>query len=328
MNTLQSIEIYSNEKWGIQVDVRLEKDSVWLSQKQISAIFWSDRSVITKHIKNILASDELQESSVSAKFAHTASDGKSYQVMHYNLDMIISIWYRVNSKQATQFRIWATKILNNHIVQWYTTNQKRLSQVGISDLMRSVELIKRTLNTKSLSWDEAQWLLRLITQYIPSLITLGQYDSNQLPWPEKFTQAKYIATVDDANNVLRNLKKQLIKDNEATELFAKQKDTNWIQSIIWAVYQTYDGKDMYSSVEEKAANLLYLTIKNHPFVDGNKRSGAFLFVWFLSNNHILHDHNWILKINQQTLVALALLVATSAPSEKSLMVRLIMQLIS
>lgn len=325
------IQIYSNQEWTIQVDVRIDKETIWLNQNQMAELFDVNQPAISKHIDAIYHAKELVKNWTHSKMEWVQKEWKRMVKRmkdYYNLDMIISVWYRVNSKQATQFRIRATQILKQHITQWYTTNQQRLSRTGLTDLVRSVALIQRTLDTKSLSGDEAQWLLRLITQYIPSLITLWQYDANSLPSLGKITEATYTATVQDANTVLSNLKKQLIKDNEATELFAQPKDSNWIQSIIGAVYQTYDSQDVYNSVEEKAANLLYLTIKNHPFVDGNKRSWAFLFVWFLSNNGILHDQHGILKINQQTLVALALLVATSAPGEKSLMIRLIIQLIS
>ena len=325
------IKIYSSDDGSVQIDVRIDERTIWLSQNQLSTLFNVQKSAISKHIDNIYKEWELLKKWTVSKMETVQKEWKRMvkrKIDYYNLDMIISVWYRVNSRQATQFRIWATTILKNHIIQWYTLNQQRLSQQWTVDLMRSIAIIKRTLENQSLTGEESEWLLRLITQYIPSLVTLNTYDTDWFARIGKTTEAKYIATLDQATAVLHQLKQQLIKDNQATDLFALPKSESWLESILWAIYQWFDGNDVYFSVEEKAANLLYLIIKNHPFVDGNKRSWAFLFVWFLSNNWVLYDEFGTLKINQQTLVALALLVATSDPREKSLMIRLIMHLIS
>jgi len=326
-DTTFPIQLYTTSDGSIQIDVQLDGETLRLNQKQLSNLFDVDRTVITKHINNIIKEGELISNSVSAKFAHTWDDGKVYQVMFYNLDMIISLWYRVNSQRATHFRIWATNILKQYLIKWYALNEPRLNQVWVVELQKSLAIIRRALGAWELSNNESRGLVELMTLYIPSLITLHQYDTDTFQIWNLTNKQKYIIDKDEAEQLLLKLKQELIAKNEASDLFGLVR-TDGLDAIFGALYQWFDGRDLYQSVEEKAANLLYLVIKNHPFVDGNKRSGAFLFVRYLNKNDILKDNNGAHKINEITLVALALLVAMSNPQEKSHIVKLIIALLS
>jgi len=323
----KQITLYTSPEGAIQVEVKIDQETIRLSLQQIADLFWRDKSVISRHIKNIFKTLELSRDSVVAFFATTGRDDKTYQVEYFNLDVVISVGYRVNSKQATHFRIRSTNVLKQYIMKGYSLNQSRLTQTGLQDLTQSIAVIKRALETGELSYDESRGLVELMTTYIPSLITLHQYDTDMLAVRGKTNQELYRLEKTEAELILADLKEAMIKKNQASELFALPRDDG-LDNIFGAIYQWFDGKDLYPSVEEKAAHLLYLIIKNHPFVDGNKRSSAFLFVWYLSRNNLLTDNKWIPKISEQTLVALALLVATSSPSEKELMVRLVITLIS
>lgn len=321
------LQLYTSPEGGIKIDARLEKESMWLSLKQIAALFGRDKSWISRHIKKIIESWELSEEWVVANIATTANDGKTYNVDYYNLDMIISIWYRVDSKQATHFRKRATQTLTDHVMKWYTVNPARLEQIGTQDLAKSLALVKRALDSKELSNDETSGLLDLLVTYLPGITTLNKFDTSTLPDVWETNEENYKIQRLEAIVALANLKAKLIAKGEATDLFAHPKDGNGLDSVFGALYQTYDGVDVYPSVEEKAAMLLYLVIKNHPFTDGNKRSWAFLFVWYLSKNMILLDEEGKEKISHQTMVALALLIATSDPSEKDMMVKLVVALL-
>ncbi len=321
------LQLYTSPEWGIQITAQVKDESMWLSLKQISALFGKDKSWISRHIKNIIKSWELSQEWVVAKIATTADDGKTYNVDYYNLDMIISVGYRVDSKQATHFRKWATSTLTDHVMKWFTVNPVRLEQTGTEDLAKSLALVRRALESKELNNDETAWLLDLLVTYLPGITTLNNFDTATLPEYGQTNEEQYKIQRLEAIVALANLKAKLIATGEATELFAHPKDDNGLDSIFWAIYQTYDGVDVYLSVEEKAAMVLYLVIKNHPFTDGNKRSWAFLFVWYLSKNNILLDEEGREKISHQTMVALALLIATSDPSEKDMMVKLVVALL-
>lgn len=320
----KQITLYTSPEGAIQVEVKIDQETIRLNQTQMSELFGVDRTVITKHIRNIVKEGELEEKSNVQKMHFAHSDKP---IAFYNLDMIISVGYRVNSRQATHFRIRSTNVLKQYIMKGYSLNQLRITQTGLQDLTQSIAVIKRALETGELSYDESRGLVELMTTYIPSLITLHQYDTDMLAVRGKTNQELYRLEKTEAELILADLKEAMIKKNQASELFALPRDDG-LDNIFGAIYQWFDGKDLYPSVEEKAAHLLYLIIKNHPFVDGNKRSSAFLFVWYLSRNNLLTDNKWIPKISEQTLVALALLVATSSPSEKELMVRLVITLIS
>ncbi len=323
------ILIYKTEKGENQLEVRLENETVWLSQKQIAQLFGTQRPAITKHLSNIFKTKELNEKSVSSILEHTAKDGKHYQTKFYNLDVVISVGYRVNSKSATQFRIWATETLKDHLVRGYTFNKKRLEeqQEKWKELQEAVEIMKTTIGKKQLSNNETQGLLEIISQYTRSFVLLNKFDSETLEAVSSDKKFTYEIKYNEAVTAIQELKKKLITVKEASDLFGRQKDEGF-KSLLQNIIQTFGGEYLYPSIEEQAAHLLYFVIKNHSFTDGNKRIGAFLFIWFLQRNkHLLRKNNEP-KINDNALVALALLVAQSDPVNKELMIRLIINLIN
>ncbi len=320
------IVIYKTKDGKTSLDVKLEKETVWLSQKQMSELFNKDVRTINEHTKNVFKEGELEENSVIRNFRITASDGKLYDTNFYNLDMVISVGYRVNSKQGTQFRIWATQVLKDYIIKGYTLNPKRLPEINFKELEQALVLIKGTLNNKELTGDEATGLLKVITDYANSWILLQQYDNNKLEEPKKKHKPKYIINYEKALEAISKLKSDLKSKKEASDLFGNQRDKSF-EGIIANLYQTFGGDELYPSIEDKAAHLLYFIIKDHPFTDGNKRIGAFLFILFLSNNGYLFKANGERKINDNALVALALLIAESNPKQKDVMIKLIMNFI-
>lgn len=318
--------IYHSKEGKGQLEIKLERETVWLSQEQIVNLFQRDKSVISRHIRNIFLEKELTRKSVVANFATTASDGKTYQVEYYNLDVVLSVGYRVNSKRATQFRIWATSILKDHLLQGYTVNPKRLQEKGLKEFEEAVALIKRTIDTKALNADESQGLLEIITGYASAWLLLQKYDQGDLVEP-KTRKTKKTFGYDFCQKAIAELKKDLIKKKEASELFGQEKDAHF-KGILETLYQTFDKIELYPSIEEKAAHLLYFIIKDHPFIDGNKRIASFLFIVFLSHHQYLFQKNGEKKINENTLVALALLIAQSNPRQKELLVKLVMHFLS
>jgi len=329
MQSQGEILIYKAKDGSQQLEVKLEDETVWLSQKQITELFDRDRTVIAKHIGNIFKEGELKEKSVCANFAHTAGDGKTYEVQYYNLDVIISVGYRVKSKRGTQFRQWATQRLKDHLIKGYTLNEKRLQQVvqNMQQLEQAVKMIQQSGKSEQLNITEAKGLLEIITNYTQSFILLNQYDSNSLPEAKLNENITYEIEYVEAVKAIAELKKQLVKKKEASALFANERDSAFA-GILNSVVQTFGGEYLYKSIEAQAAHLLYFVIKNHPFTDGNKRIGAFMFVWFLEKNKHRFKKSGELKINDNALVALALLVAQSNPDDKELMVKLVINLIN
>ena len=319
------IVIYEDANGEIKLDVSLENDTLWLSQKQLEVLFDRDKSVISRHIKNIFKDEELNKNSVVAKNATTATDGKIYQVEYYNLDMIISLGYRVNSKRATSFRVWATKILKDYIINGYSINNKRLQQKGLKELNETISLLKDTISNAQIELNEAKGLLDVILNYSRTWTLLQGYDEDSLKINFVAKEAKFILDSDEAKNYIAQLKDELIKKGEATELFGREKAGEF-EGILRNIYQTFGGIDLLESVEEKAANLLYYIIKGHPFNDGNKRIGAFMFILFLSKNNMLYKSNGELKINDNALVALSLMTAKSDPKQKDTIINLIVNI--
>ena len=318
---MSEIIIFQNQDNQTAIEVRFDGNTVWLNRQQISLLFDRDIKTIGKHINNVFSEGELERNSVVAKFATTAEDGKTYQVENYNLDVIISVGYRVKSKRGTQFRQWATQRLKDYLVQGYAINQKRLDE-----LQRVVQLISQGSSADGLRIQEAKGMLDIITHYTQSFVLLNQYDSHSLPNEGLNESITYEIEHEEAHTAIQELKRQLIAAKEATPLFGNPKDESF-KGILGNVLQSFGGQYLYPSVEEQAANLLYFIIKNHPFSDGNKRIGAFIFVWFLEKNRHRFKANGELKINDNALVALALLVAQSDSAEKDLMVQLIINLI-
>lgn len=320
---LGKIILYQSEDGHTSMDVHLKDETVWLTLNQMAELLDRDKSVISRHLGNIFQTGELAKEAVVAKNATTASDGKTYQVDYYNLDAIISVGYRVNSKRGTQFRIWATTILKDHLVRGYSLNQRRLAEKGVEEVRQVLSLLAGTLESHNLVSDEGLAVLEVVNHYARIWQLLLQYDENNLPAPETKHVAKSSLEIDKARQAIATLKKELMVRKEASEIFGQERG-NALSGIIGAVQQTFGGKDLYPSVEEKAAHLLYFVIKDHPFTDGNKRIGSFLFLLFLKKNDLLDQKSF----SNKALVALALLTAASEPGQKELMVRLIVNLIS
>ncbi|MCK5466071.1 virulence RhuM family protein [Candidatus Parcubacteria bacterium] len=319
----EDIIIYQSKNGEVVLEVNLREETVWLTQAQIALLFDIERSVITKHVGNIFESEELNEKSNVQKL-HIANSDKP--VKFYNLDMIISVGYRVNSKRATKFRIWATRILKQHILQGYTINQKRLLETKerFKELQSTVAFLQKK-SKKELFRGQEKEILNLLAEYSKTLTVLEQYDKNILKKP-KGKRSKIILKYEDCLDIITEIKKELIVKKEAGNLFGNE-IANKFESIVKNLYQTFDGKELYKTAEEKAAHLLYLAIKDHPFSDGNKRIGSFLFVYFLDKNDYLYRKIGERKINDNTLIALSLLIAESNPKEKSVLIKIIINLI-
>jgi prophage maintenance system killer protein len=302
---------------------------VWLTQKQIGQLFGIERSVITKHLNNVFKSRELNKNSVCAFFAHTAEDGKIYKTQFYNLDAVISVGYRANSRRATEFRIWATNTLREYLIKGYTINEKRLKEqkeLKLAELEKVINLFQSARQSKLLDQSEADGLLQVITEYANSWILLQKYDETNIALKKTTAKEKSILDYAKATGAIVQLKNNLLKQKEATEIFGQER-SHGLEAILGNLNQSFSGKALYPSIEQKAAHLLYFVIKDHPFVDGNKRIGSFLFIAYLAQNKYLLNKKGEKKINDNALVALALLVAQSNPKEKELMIALISNLL-
>jgi len=324
MNTKHGeIIIYQSEDGKTSLEVQLDGETVWLTQKQLSFLFETERSVITKHINNIFRTEELDRNAVCAKFAHTAADGKTYQTNYYNLDMIIAVGYRVNAKRGTQFRIWATSVLRDHLIRGYTVNERRLAEKGLSEMEQAIDLLTKTLKRHEALTDEGRAVLEVVSRYTKSWTLLLRYDEDRLEMPKDRHPPRKSLEYEKVEEAIFSLKSELIERGEASDLFGQEREQQ-LKGVLGNLDQTFGGKDLYQSVEEKAAHLLYFVIKDHPFSDGNKRIGSFLFLLFLRQNNLLEQSG----INANALVALALLIAESDPKQKDLMIRLIMNLLA
>ena len=317
---MSEVIIYKTKDGHVEINVNLVQDTLWLSQQQMADLFNTKRQAITKHLKNIFISEELHELSVCSILEHTATDGKKYKTKFYNLDAVISVGYRVNSNEATQFRIWATGILKKHLVHGYTTYEKRLSERGIKELQHTVELLQKTLVTNELVNDIGAETIQLIMSYAKTWHLLLAYDEDNLTLPEIGKPPLSCLDYQDAMQSIAALKNELNEKKEATVLFGNERDHGF-QGILGNIEQTFGGEPLYKMAEERAANLLYFIIKDHPFSDGNKRIGCFIFLLYAKRQNIG------IKLNDNGLVALALLIAESNPSQKELMVRLIVNLL-
>ena len=323
------IVIY-NSKDEPKLEVRLEEDTVWLTQKQMALLFDKSISTINEHIKNIYKEGELDEKSTIRKFRIVQLEGKRQverDIEFYNLDVIISVGYRVKSLRGTQFRIWATKTLKEHLIKGYTINEKRLLQTKtqLKELQDTISFLQEKAKNELLSGQE-QEILNLLANYSKTLILLEKYDKEKLSLIKE-SKDTYILTYEEAIKVISKIKKELIAKNEASNLFG-QENGNRFKGILATIYQTFDGQELYPSLEEKAAHLLYFIIKDHPFVDGNKRIASFLFVYFLDKNNFLYRFNGEKKINDNALTALALLIAISDPKEKNKLIKMITNLVA
>jgi prophage maintenance system killer protein len=323
-----AIEIFKSEDGKTEVQVSLANETVWLSQKQLAQLFDKDTDTIGLHLKNIYNSEELEEISTTEEFSVVQMEGKrnvTRVIKCYNLDAIISVGYRVNSKRGTQFRIWANKILKDYLVKGYSVNEKRLTQQNelLKELRESVKILGNVLKYKELSNDESVGLLKIISDYAYALEILDQYDYQSLKIHATSGKEIFRLTYEEAIKQIELAKKYY----RNSDLFGNEKDESF-KSSISTIYQTFDGKDLYPTVEEKAANLLYFITKNHSFTDGNKRIAAFLFLYFMERNGILYDENGRKRIADNALVALTLMIAVSRPEEKDIMVKVAVNLIN
>ena len=319
------IEIYRSPDGNIELNVKLENDTVWLTQSQMAELFGVDRTSVVRHIKNIYATQELEEVSTCAKNAQVRIEGKrliARDIPYYNLDMVISVGYRVNSKNATSFRRWATAILKQYIIKGYAVNQKRLDHYD--DLKSVVSLMSRAITLQQkVTTGEYEGLFSVISDYVYALDTLDRYDYQSLGISQTTRKEPFHATYENAMEAINALKQKF----GGSRWFANEKDDSF-KSSIGQIYQTFGGKDLYPSVEEKAAMLLYLVVKNHSFSDGNKRIAAMLFLWFMERNGILYGEDGHKRIADNTLVALTLMIAESRTEEKDVMVKVVVNLIN
>ena len=323
------IVIYQTEDGQTQIDVRLENETVWLTQAQMAELFQKDRTVITRHINNVFKEGELNREEVSAKFAHTTRHGaiegklQVQETILYNLDVIISVGYRVHSKRGTAFRIWARKIIKDYLIKGYAVNE-RLRKEQIGELRQLVGMLGRTIqNQPLLSNDETNALFEVVTDYTYALDTLDNYDYERLTIDKTTKEEPFHATYENAMEAINGLRDKF----GGSSLFGNEKDDSF-KSSIGQIYQTFGGEELYPSVEEKAAMLLYLVTKNHSFSDGNKRIAATLFLWFLNNNRVLYRADGSKRIADNTLVALTLMIAESRTEEKDVMVKVVVNLIN
>ncbi len=321
MSDDNTVQIFESTNGEIQLQVALDHDTVWLNLEQMTALFERDKSVISRHISNVFKEVELDRDSVVAKNATTAADGKTYHVDFYNLDVIISVGYRVKSHRGVQFRQWATLVLKQHLVEGYTLNEKRLQERGI-EFDQAITLLSNTLSNQQLVTPEGEHVVHVISDYARSWSLLQAYDEQSLMENTNKQQGMRALELNDVLTAVDSLKRDLIAKGEATELFAQLRGDG-LESAIANIEQSFGAEYLYPNVAGRAAHLLYFVIKNHPLADGNKRTGSFLFLWYLRlNQHLLAKPVEAL-INDNTLVALALLVAESLPEQKELMVRLV-----
>ena len=321
------VVLYTGSGGSTSLEVRLDRETLWLSLKQIGTLFERDKSVISRHLSNVFKAGELERDSVVAVFATTATDGKIYQVEHFNLDAILSVGYRVNSLRGTQFRIWATGLLRQHLVEGYTLNQRRLEAqiTHLRELQAAVDVMGRVIAEKTVSGVEAEGLLKVIADYSLALRLLDQYDHGELRMTGTTELGPFVLSYEAALAAIARMAASMTP--RPGDLFAREKDKGLAGSI-GAIYQTFDGRDLYPTTEEKAAHLLYFVVKNHAFVDGNKRIGAFLFIWFLDANRLLYRADGSKRLPDNALVALTLLIAASKPVEKETICAVIVNLIN
>ena len=326
--TEQQIAIYQTADGKTHLDVRLEQNSVWLTQRQMSEVFDTTPENILMHLKNIFKDNELEESATTKDFLVVRTEGNRQverKLKHYNLDAIISIGYRVNSKKGTQFRIWANNILKQYLIQGYALNEQKLreQQDKLADLRQAIALSSRLVHHKDLSVSESQGILAILDKYSHALTVLDNYDHQRLKIEGTHKVEQAPITYEEAIAQIRLWQQQ----ERLGGLFGNEKDDSFKGSLA-TIYQTFGGEELYPSIEEKAANLLYFIVKNHSFSDGNKRIAAAIFVWFLERHNYLYNAEGEKRIADNALVAFTLLIAESKPEEKDTIVKVIINLIN
>jgi prophage maintenance system killer protein len=324
---MNEIEIYKTPDNRTEIEVVFDNDTVWLSQKQLALLFQNTIPNVNMHIKNIYKEKELEQSPTIKKSLIVQKEGKrkvKREVELYNLDVIISVGYRVKSKRGTQFRQWARQRLKDYLVKGYAINEKRLNEAEnrLKDLKKAIALIDDVAKTKSISGTEAQGLLKVLSDFTFALDILDQYDHQTLKIRKTERKELFRISYKEARKAIEGLKNKF----GGSALFGNEKDKSFKGSLA-AIYQTFDGKDLYPTIEEKASHLLYFVVKNHSFTDGNKRIAAFLFVWFLERNDLMY-HQGKKVIDDNALVALTLMIAESKPDDKNIMIKVIVNLIN
>ena len=321
MKEKKEVIIYQSKEGKIEFKGDLEKDTVWGSLNQIADLFERDKSVISRHIKNIYKTKELKKESTVAKIATVQTEGNrktKREIEYYNLDVILSVGYRVDSKKATQFRIWATKTLKQHLLKGYTINKKQINK-NYQSFMGAISNVRVLLPEKQKVRNEE--VLGLVSAFASTWLSLDAYDKEKFP-KRTYSKKRVGVTAEELQDVLQNLKDELKKKKQASELFGQERSKEAIKGVVGSVFQSFGGKDVYPSIEEKSAHLLYFIIKNHPFVDGNKRSAAFSFVWLLRKAGILRA-----AFTPEALTALTILIAESNPRDKDKMIKLVLLLL-
>lgn len=321
------IVIYTASDGNIQTEVRLETETLWLTQRKMAELFDKDSDTIGLHLRNIYAEGELDESATTEDFSVVQREGRrnvTRTLKHYNLDAILSVGYRVNSKQGTRFRIWANRVLKEHLVQGYTINQQRLEeqQENIQRLRQSIQMVERSLSENVQSINDVRNVFRILSEFSKGLDLLDDYDHETLELKGKTHRAAFKIEPDEFLGVVRELRRDFDSD-----VFGKPKDSSF-ESSVRQIYQSFDGKELYPALEDKAAMLLYLVVKNHSFVDGNKRIAAALFLYFLDKNGLLFRADGTRRISDEGLAALTLLIAVSKPEEKDTMAKIVITVLN
>jgi prophage maintenance system killer protein len=328
MDNKGEVVMYETDDGQTSIEVKLDNETVWLSQPQMAELFQQSRQNISLHINNIFKENELEmEATIKESLIVQEEGGRKVKrkIEYYSLDVIISVGYRVKSTRGTQFRIWANKVLKDFLTKGYSIDKKRLQEQSrqLDELKQTVRLLNNVVDKKSLTSDEATGLLKIVTDYTYALDVLDQYDHQVLEIHDTTSHELYRITYDEAIKAIKGLRDKF----GGSALFGNEKDESFEGSLS-AIYQTFDGKFLYPSVEEKAANLLYFVVKNHSFSDGNKRIAAFLFIWFLEKNSILYKPDGSKRLADNALVALTLMIAESKPEEKDMMVKVVVNLIN
>jgi len=328
MENQDKIVIYQTEDGHTEIDVQIQEETVWLNQAQMVALFDKSKKTISEHINNTFEEGELNRNSTVRKSRTVQKEGDrriSRVINYYNLDVIISVGYRVKSQRGTQFRIWANKVLREYLVQGFSINEKILSQKveQLVKLKKIVALQEKVISGYQLKTGEVEGLIHIISTYSKALDLLDDYDYQRLQLPESIVEEKFAISYREAKAAI----KQLAERTGATDLFGAEKDDSFRGSLE-NIYQTFDGKELYPSLEEKAAHLLYFVVKNHSFIDGNKRIAAFLFIWFLDKNNMLYNQYGEKILSDDALVAITLMLAESHPDEKDILIKVIVNLLN
>ena len=318
----KNLIIFKTTDGKLSIDVNLNEDTVWLNQKQMGELFDRDYKTISKHINNIFNEGELEKNSVVANFEITATDGKNYKVEFYNLDVIISVGYRVKSKRGTEFRIWANSILKDYLLKGYALDERRFEKEKLLELVKFIGIAENALNNQVKDLDEARGIFKVLPDYSYALTILDEYEHQNIGIKDTTKREAYVLTYEESMKLINQM-----KDEFSSTLFGNEKDDSFKGSL-GAIYQTAFGEEVYPSIEEKASNLLYFIVKNHSFSDGNKRIAAAIFVYFMQKNSLLYKLDGSKKIADNTLVAITLMIAESRPQEKDIIVKVLVNLIN